>query len=447
MQNITTQTTLFPARSTVSTSVQLDERLRLLRKYSRLLHEEFNLGRLVGYGGNKTVPFLSLYRYKEAFGLELVKEFIRRFRLNSKDYIFDPFAGMGTTLFASMIQKIPSVGVDKFPVAVKVAKVWPQFFQISPKQLASQFDALSRKAHKMPLATVALDVKIMQIAFPKAQLTELRRWKSAIDTLRNPWRDIFHILFFSILDPCSYTSKDGQFLRLVLDKKLLRPADAMRIKVAEATHDLGKAKILFPSFKEISRFLFKVYLGDTRALDERIFAKKPTAIITSPPYVNRYDYTRSYALELCFHFVKNFNELKTIRFDILRSHIESKVSETDVPPHPAVAEVVKILQDKKDQLNNPRIPLMLTAYFVDMEKCIAEWYRVLGNGAKVAVVIDNVRFEGEMVPVDLILCDMAENAGFKVREIIVARYKGNSSQQMKKYGRVPVRESILVWEK
>jgi len=82
-----------------------------------------------------------------------------------------------------------------------------------------------------------------------------------------------------------------------------------------------------------------------------------------------------------------------------------------------------------------------------MQKVIREWYRVLAPKAKVAMVVDNVRFEGELVPVDLILSDMAEAVGFKVEEVIVTRYKGNSSQQMKKYGRVPVRESVVIWEK
>ena len=45
------------------------------------------------------------------------------------------------------------------------------------------------------------------------------------------------------------------------------------------------------------------------------------------------------------------------------------------------------------------------------------------------------------------LSEMAEEASFRVEEIIVARYKGNSSQQMGKYGRVPVRESIVIWSK
>ena len=159
----------------------------------------------------------------------------------------------------------------------------------------------------------------------------------------------------------------------------------------------------------------------------------------------RYDYTRTYALELCFHFVRNFEELKAIRFGILRSHIESKIRKGEIPPHPVIKEVVEILGRKK--LNNPKIPSMITTYFIDMQKVITEWFKVLAPGGKVAMVVDNVRFEGELIPVDLVLSEMAEEAGFEVKEIIVARYKGNSSQQMKKYGRVPVRESIVVWEK
>ena len=72
---------------------------------------------------------------------------------------------------------------------------------------------------------------------------------------------------------------------------------------------------------------------------------------------------------------------------------------------------------------------MITTYFIDMQKVITEWFEVLVPGAKVAMVVDNVRFEGEFIPVDLVLSEMAEEVGFEVKEIIVARYIGNSSQQ------------------
>ncbi|MGQ9632302.1 MAG: DNA methyltransferase [bacterium] len=419
-------------------------RHRLEDKFAHLLREELQLANLVSYVGNKNMPILRLYRYKEAFAFRFVEEFISRFSLDEKDYIFDPFCGMGTTLFTASQKGIPSIGVDKLPIAVFVAQTLPLFHSLKPGQIKETFEQLRAKVGQAPPAPVALDVAIMKVAFPPDTLLALRKWKAVIDDLESPLRDVFLLLFFSILEPCSYTSKDGQFLRLVREKKVAIPEEVLGRKVYEAERDIQLIeKLKWNQSVQLS----SVYLGDTRDLAEITFARQPTAIITSPPYANRYDYTRTYSLELCFHFVRNFTELKALRFSILRSHIESKVGPHKQPPHPAVKEVVDVLREKGKTLNNPRIPDMLTGYFVDMQKVIREWARVLAPKALVAMVVDNVRFEGELLPVDLVLSEMAEEAGFQIEEILVARYKGNSSQQMGKYGRVPVRESIVVWRK
>ncbi len=413
-------------------------------KFASQLREELRLGSLVSYVGNKSIPILRLYRYKEAFAFQFVEEFISRFGLDEKDYIFDPFCGMGTTLFASSKRGIPSIGVDKLPIGVFVAQTLPLFYSLKSGQIKKTFEKIRTRVHKASPASVAMDVAIMKIAFPPDTLIALRKWKTVIDGLESPLRDVFLLLFFSILEPCSYTSKDGQFLRLVREKKVANPEEMIETMVNKAERDIQ----LIREFKWNQLVqLPAVYLGDTRNLGDIPFERQPTAIITSPPYANRYDYTRTYSLELCFHFVRNFDELKALRFGILRSHIESKVNSDEQPPHPVVKEVVGILRERDKKLNNPRIPDMLTGYFVDMQKVIREWARVLASGARVAMVVDNVRFEGELLPVDLVLSDMAEEAEFRVEEIIVARYKGNSSQQMGKFGRVPVRESIVVWRK
>jgi len=430
-------------RAVLSQDKPTEERERIEKKFSSLMREELGLGSFVSYVGNKKVPVLRLYRYKEAFAFSLVQEFLRRFRVGLGDYVLDPFAGIGTTLFASMLRHVPSIGIDTLPLAVFTAQTLPLFFALKQGMLLATFEHLKPLAGRIAPAPVAMDVPIMNLAFDEKQLVRLRRWKAAIDTLRYPLKDVFLLLFFSILEATSYTSKDGQFLRLTLDKEVADPDDALYRKVLEAEHDLKTIGELFPTISP--KDFPEVHLGDTRDLSGIPFDRSPTAIVTSPPYVNRYDYTRSYCLELCFHFVKNFEELKAIRFGVLRSHIESKVREDEQPPHPVIAEVVNALKEK--ELNNPRIPFMLTGYFIDMKKAIREWARILAPGAQVAVVADNVRFEGELIPVDLVLSEMAEEAGFQVQHIIVSRYKGNSSQQMKKYGRVPVRESIVVWRK
>ena len=421
------------------------ERERLESRFWSLMSEDFDLGRLVSYGGNKKVPFLRLYRYKEAFSTKLVNHFLDRFEASPSDRVFDPFAGLGTTLFTAMQRGIPSVGVDRLPVAAFAAATLPKFLSLEPGSLLDTFNGLAAAVDYCAPAPVAVDVPIMGVAFDPETLCRLRQWKSAIDSLDAPWQDPLKLLFFGILEETSYTVKDGQFLRLLRDKTPQNPDVAFRQKIAEAEQDLIAARSYWPNRRPSQCALPQVILGDTRCLEGGDWADAPAILITSPPYANRYDYTRSYCLELCFDFVRDFAELRGLRHSILRSHIESKTYLTDYPNHPALAEVLAALSRKS--LNNARIPYMLTAYFVDMEKAIREWQRVMAAGSRVALVVDNVRFEGEMVPVDLILTELAEKHGFTAEQVIVARYKGNSSQQMGKYGRVPVRESIVVWRK
>ena len=423
------------------------ERERLESRFQPLMEEDLCLGRMVSYVGNKKVPFLRLYRYKEAFSTALVDHFLDRFSATADDHVFDPFAGLGTTLFTAMMRGIPSIGIDRLPVAAFAANALPKFLTLYPGALLETFKRLQTEVTNYPPAPVALDVPIMSVAFDEDVLHRLRQWKSAIESLDCALRDPFKLLFFSILEETGYTAKDGQFLRMRRNKIPAWPDDALCRKVEEAEQDLAMAGLYWPDLAESKPILPQMALGDTRALDADsvLWDPAPTILITSPPYANRYDYTRSYCLELCFDFVRNFQELRALRHSILRSHIESKTALDEYPNHPALSEVLKALGCKR--LNNPRIPHMLTAYFIDMEKSIEQWAKILAPGSHVALVVDNVRFEGEMIPVDLVLCELAERHGFSNEEVIVARYKGNSSQQMGKYGRVPVRESIAVWRK
>jgi hypothetical protein len=104
--------------------------------------------------------------------------------------------------------------------------------------------------------------------------------------------------------------------------------------------------------------------------------------------------------------------------------------------------------NKEGMLNNSNIPRMVANYFLEMALVIFEMSRVLRVGGKIVMVNDNVRYSGEEVPVDLILSDFAEAAGLSTRNIwILGTGKGNSSQQMGKYGRAELRKCVYVWEK
>lgn len=383
----------------------------LLKKYKNNIFEELTLGPLLRYTSNN-VPFLNIYTFEEAFSFSLVSTFLTRLKAGENDYVLDPFCGLGTTLFTSLIKGIPSVGVDILPFAQFMAKTLPLFLFLKKGEITTIWKKVLPLDAYTP-AFIAEDVPIMQTAFQKNILLNLKKMKTAITNLEPPYNDIFLFLFFSILKECSTTVKMKRYP--VPHKKGSDPVKAMTKKVSEVERD-----ITLNVYNVCKENMPEVFLADTKTLP--VFKRTPTIILTSPPYADTIDYTRSYALELGFHFVKNGEEVNALQKKLLRSYKQRRKEES----HPAGNEGV-IDQTIAD---------MITAYFLDMKAVIQEWFTVLKPHGHVVVVVGNVCYDNVVVPVDFILSALAEDAGFTVEKIIIAHYKKGA-----------VRESILMWKK
>jgi len=183
------------------------------------------------------------------------------------------------------------------------------------------------------------------------------------------------------------------------------------------------------------------------------------AIMTSPPYCNRYDYTRTYALELALLGVDE-EHIRHLRQEMLSCTVENRSKDllalnpqwtkavNAADEQDLLQNILKYLDEQKIQgtLNNNSIPRMVRGYFYEMACVIYECARVLKRGGLMFMVNDNVRYAGAPVSVDLILSDIANKLGFIVDKILVLpNGKGNSSQQMGKHGRETLRKCVYVW--
>jgi site-specific DNA-methyltransferase (cytosine-N4-specific) len=116
----------------------------------------------------------------------------------------------------------------------------------------------------------------------------------------------------------------------------------------------------------------------------------------------------------------------------------------------ALQETIEALKAraKNGEINNNGVLRMVEGYFTELTFVYAELFRACKSGASVAFVNDNVRYGGEIISVDYISTALAEALGFKaIKTVSLKQQKGNSSQQMKKYGRAPLRKSITIWQK
>ncbi|MBU7016843.1 MAG: hypothetical protein HXS44_04995 [Theionarchaea archaeon] len=401
------------------------ERELLHERYQTRLSEELALAAYIPYTLNKDVPFLGLYKFEEAFSYPLVLRLLRKVEATESDLVFDPFCGSGTTLFTSFVKGIPSVGIDALPVAWFVSKTLPQFLFLKEGEILNTWKALLPTIEKCEPAFIAEDVPIMKVAFEDDVLLRLRKMKTAIDGLEE-FRDVFLFLFFSLLEECSRTQKKKRYPR-ALKRKGKDPFDIMKKRVDSVERDIERH-----NYTVREENMPDVFMANILNLSIKV-KHPPSILITSPPYPDKIDYTRSYALELCFHFVKDFTEFKRMRYTLLKSYIESNIK-VEEPHHFAIGEVVTILEKREN-----RIADMLRGYFQDMNEVIKIWYAFLSNSARVSVVLENPVYHGEPIPVDLILSDMAEETGFSIDRIIVAGYKEKNG--------VLTRKSILMWRK
>ena len=392
---------------------------------------------------NKEIPIYRWFPYKHGFSRDLVNNLIEEFHLQKGSWVLDPFCGSGTTLLACKQKGINSIGFDILPFSVHLSNVKLRRYKI--RTLLEQENFIKEKLttdnrNIIDTGLFETDVSIVKKAFDSAIEKELVFMKRQIGKVKDKdIRLLFTIGYLSVLEQVSKTSKSGGFLRII-DRKVAKglATSLFLSKISSMINDLSSNNNSDCKAVSVAK------LGDARRIPTR---RKFDAVITSPPYPNRHDYTRIYTLEMVVGDNLSNEDLKKIRYHTLRSHVEARERFKAVAYRKSPSIDLKINEMIINGLNNEQVIGMLYGYLEDMYLTLVEIRKHLYPTGKVAMIISNVRFAGVSIPVDELVSEIGLQAGLQPLSILTLKYKGNSSQQMKKYKREPSRESIIIWGK
>jgi DNA modification methylase len=373
---------------------------------------------------------------------------------------------------------LDSVGIELLPVGCEIIEVRQQIVghERELRDVLNRWRTQQRWQGQAASWTYP-HLRITGGAFPDETQNALERFMAATDAEQPTAARLLRFAALCVLEEISYTRKDGQYLRWDFRStrrqgakpfnkgRILTFDEAITAKLDEISTDLQPHHGMMSLFPVIEQH------GDVKVIQGSCLDVLPTletgsfdGLITSPPYANRYDYTRTYALELAMLGVDEA-ELRRLRQSMVSCTVENKeklgLDEVFTPERYAHAvtafetqhELQRILvylehQRATKALNNPGIPRMVRNYFFELSLVIFECARLLKPGAPFVMVNDNVRYGGATIPVDLILSDFAEQAGFDVEAIwVLPTGKGNSSQQMGTHGREELRKCIYVWRR
>ena len=436
------------------------------------LHRNF-----VSYQRDKTAPVSRWCKYKEAFSADFVRYVISKLHIK-QGRIVDPFAGSGTALFASAASGLNSVGVELMPNAMEIINVRKSIPDLNPREIAFELETIAHERRwefdgpTMPFNHLV----ITRGAFPSEVERQLGRFRHEVAQVSEPrLRRLLNFAAMCVLEDISYTSKDGQYLRWdsraperrvsstgFRKRAILSFTSAMCRKLRQICEDIQDPNVLsnHPARPSINGEI-SVIPGSALDVLPVMDSLSADAVITSPPYCNRYDYTRTYALELAMLGIGE-DELKRLRQSMLSCTVENKEKSQlragkgqefrravgAFEHQDLLGLILSFLQVCRSAslLNNNGIVAMLSNYFKEMSIIIFQCARILKPGSPLIMVNDNVRYQGVHIPVDLILADIALEAGFEIEHIwLLPVGKGSSSQQTTAYGRETVRKCVYVW--
>lgn len=432
-------------------------------------------------------------KYKEGFSADLVKTLLDDFHLQKNAVVADPFMGSGTTALVALMNGYDSLGFDILPMSGIAIKAKTTVYEYSLTELQHLLEEIASAEVPAYYAGTTPEIAITKDGYPTETSRALAYYRQYFmhSDYSDEAKTLLELCTLNSLERISYSAKDGQYLRW--DRrcpKMIAAAEARKKtgrKPAAVKLDKGKLPTLKEALCEELRSVIediryfqqndtKAFEAQSRFIEGSALFELPKiadntidAVISSPPYCNRYDYTRTYALELAYMGITE-QGIRQLRQNLLSCTVENKPKTEElkafyrnigreayyerimhtIQKNKTLQEINLALKQRSEngEINNKGVPRMVDGYFRELTFLFAELHRTCRPGAYVAFVNDNVRYAGEVIPVDYLTTQLAEQIGFTPVKIYTLRQqKGNSSQQMKKYGRVALRKSITIWRK
>jgi len=271
---------------------------------------------LVSFQGNREEIGHRWCKFREGFSASLIRYVIAKAGIN-KGRILDPFAGGGTTLVVAAELGLDAVGIELLPSSAEIIRVRSEVLNADKSWLAKQIRriVIERKWTQPGTRQPFSHLRITENAFPEENERQLERFLFEAGSETSALlSSLLRFAAMCVLEEISFTRKDGQYLRWdhrsgrgfgtkCFDKGKIQSFDeAIREKLDQIADDIegreAQPSLFSPELKAPNPGKIELRLGSCLDIVPKMEPNSIDGLVTSPPYCNRYDYTRTYALEL-----------------------------------------------------------------------------------------------------------------------------------------------------
>jgi len=373
-----------------------------------------------------------------SFPPHLVRQYLTAFGVEPGHCVLDPFCGTGTVLVESKKLGIDSVGVEASPMAHFASTVKTDWsvdaaglvnYARSVADSASEALRVDGTYGREPFGCSA-PVAAKRLSEEQAPLL----LAESISPL--PLHKTLILLeAISNASPSHYE----RYAKLALSKALVRSIGNLQfgpeVGVGPRKLDAPVVDSWLDAVEGMARDLSDVegsqharavpHLGDAREVVGLLAPESVDAVITSPPYPNEKDYTRTTRLEsVLLGFIRNKDDLRAVKRGLLRSNTRGvyKADDDDswVSDHPKIQRIAEEIEARRIALGKTsgfeRMYARVTRlYFGGMARHLAELRSALRPGARLAYVVgDQASYLRVMIRTGQLIADIAESLGYEL---------------------------------
>ena len=406
-------------------------------------------------------PIHRWFTYPAGYSHRLVECKIHQYELARGDWVADPFLGTGTTSLVAKTSGINSVGVEAHPFVFWVAKT-KMNLEHSSTTLSKGKDRVLEKANAIYKSVKdCKDVwpPLVYKCYDKKTLRKLYALRQSILEYRGSpeRRDFLKIALTATLRIVSSAGTGWPYIAPSKYAKRVVSRDAF-LEFSKRC-DLMIQDLESINLKRLPPSKHIVVNGDARNLVDHAPRNSTSLIVTSPPYLNNYDYADRTRLETYFWGIYETwgditNKVRNALIVAATTQINRSsmngigkcpgINKVDSSIHSELQGIIERLSELRMVKGGKKsYDLLAAGYFEDMLKVIQGAYKILKKGAPFILVLGDSAPYGVHIRTDEIIAELALSVGFSEFDIEVIRTRGDKWAGNPQRHNVALRESIV----
>lgn len=347
-----------------------------------------------------------MFKYPCKFIPEIPRWGINSFLDDKSQSVLDPFAGSGTTLLEANLKGHHAFGAEIDDIAKLIIKV--KTTPLSGRQLEDldqHYENMLRVMEQKGYECFCPKIDNLEHWFKEETLEKLGRMKAYIEEIADDAvRDFLKLCMAAIIKKVS--NADDTSPKPYVSNKVLKTPPAVEKEFAATYRRYRQMAVELSEVEGLGKT--ELIQGD--ALDFSLPVKIDLAV-TSPPYINAFDYGRTMRLENLW--------LQTLTEESLREKKKlyvgtEKIDVKKEKNHLEVLDKSSMLKEYYDKItkSDEKRALIVKKFFEDMETNLHRVHDRLNTGGKYIIVIGNSTIRKVNIESWRVIEEIADTVGF-----------------------------------